>query len=55
MTVEEIMSRSVVTVSPDDSLEKARALFVEFHFHHLLVVGDGQLLGVISDRISLKR
>jgi len=54
MTVEEIMSRSVVTVSPDDSLEKARALFVEFHFHHLLVVGDGQLLGVISDRDLLK-
>lgn len=47
------MSRKVVTVAPDDSLEKVRALFAQFHFH-LLVVGERQLLGVVSDRDLLK-
>ncbi len=38
----------------DDSLGRARDLFNEHHFHHLLVVQGRELLGVISDRDLLK-
>ena len=49
-----IMSTRTVTVTMDDSLARARALFHEHHFHHLLVVQNKILLGIISDRDLLK-
>ncbi|MEK9141540.1 MAG: CBS domain-containing protein [Nitrospirota bacterium] len=54
LTVGDIMSRRVVTVSMDDTLAKVRELFTEFRFHHLLVLEERQLVGVISDRDLLK-
>ncbi len=54
VTVGRIMSRRPVTVSMDDTLAKAQALFAEFHFHHLLVIEGRRLVGVISDRDVLK-
>jgi acetoin utilization protein AcuB len=54
MTVESIMSRRVVTVGPDDTLATVRALFLRHGFHHLLVVEDGKLVGVLSDRDLLR-
>lgn len=53
-TVGQIMSRRVVTVSMDDTLAKAEALFAEFGFHHLLVLEQCRLVGVISDRDLLR-
>ena len=53
-TVRAIMSTRAVTVTMDDSLARARDLFNEFHFHHLLVVQGRELLGIISDRDLLK-
>ncbi len=53
-TVRAIMSTRVVTVTMDDSLARARDLFNEFHFHHLLVLHGRELLGIISDRDLLK-
>jgi acetoin utilization protein AcuB len=54
ITVGQIMSCQVVTITMDDTLAKAQALFNEFRFHHLLVVEQEQLVGVISDRDLLK-
>ena len=54
MTVEEIMSPRVVTVSQDDTLITISALLQKAHFHHLLVTEKGKLCGVISDRDLLK-
>lgn len=48
------MSRLVVTVALDDTLATIQALFKEHRFHHLLVVEQGELAGVISDRDLLK-
>lgn len=48
------MSRRVVTITMDDSLAKARELFTELRFHHLLVVEQRRLVGIISDRDLLK-
>lgn len=54
MTVDAIMSRDVVTVSPDTALMEIRSLFHERDFHHLLVVEGEELLGMISDRDVLR-
>lgn len=54
MRVSKIMSQDVVTVSMDDTLDKVRRIFSDNNFHHLLVVEDKKLLGVISDRDLFK-
>lgn len=54
MDVQAIMSRKLVTVSPDDSVLKVRELFLTWRFHHLLVTERRQLVGVVSDRDLLK-
>ncbi|QTH65280.1 CBS domain-containing protein [Psychrosphaera ytuae] len=48
------MSKPVVTVEMDDTLQTANDIFSHTHFHHLLVVDKGVLVGVISDRDVLK-
>lgn len=55
MTVDTIMSRDVVTVTPEMTLMEIRSLLHEKGFNHLLVVEpDDTLCGVISDRDVLK-
>lgn len=51
MIVDAIMSRDLVTVTPDTALMEIRRLLHERGFRHLLVVEpDETLCGVISDR-----
>jgi acetoin utilization protein AcuB len=51
MTVEEIMTRDVVTVTPRQTLADAMVLMSMHRFRHLLVTSaEGKLLGVLSDR-----
>ncbi len=52
--LEDIMTTEVVTVGMDDRLETVQELFDQFKFHHLLVVEDNALMGIISDRDLLK-
>ncbi|MFT4927527.1 MAG: acetoin utilization protein AcuB [Phenylobacterium sp.] len=54
MSVAKIMSTDVVTVEMDDPLWFVRDIFNRAAFHHLLVVGQDGLCGVISDRDLLK-
>jgi acetoin utilization protein AcuB len=54
VSIKRIMSKSVVTVSPDDPLHRIKEIFDRHGFHHLLVVEGGVLVGVISDRDLLK-
>ncbi|GAB3484536.1 CBS domain-containing protein [Marinomonas epiphytica] len=54
MKINDIMSSPVVTVELDDSLAVVDEIFRNTHFHHLLVVEDSKLLGVLSDRDLLK-
>lgn len=54
MTVDGIMSRDLVTVALDTTLMEMRSRLREAEFHHLLVMEDDDLLGVISDRDILK-
>ncbi len=55
LTVQEIMSRPVVTVSMDAKLSEVQAVFERERFHHVVVVEEGRAVGVISDRDLLKR
>jgi acetoin utilization protein AcuB len=54
MGVANIMSKRVVSVHMDDSLQSLRELFVATGFHHLVVEHDNKLQGIISDRDLLK-
>lgn len=48
LIVGDIMTTSLTTVDPDESIEESMALMTEKHIRHLPVVDEGQLLGIIS-------
>ncbi len=51
MLIAKLMSKNLVTLSLDDDLNKARALFNQHHIHHILILDDeDKLAGVITDR-----
>ncbi|GGF81822.1 CBS domain-containing protein [Alteromonas lipolytica] len=54
MSIPSVMTHRVVTVHMDDSLAVVREIFEASGFHHLLVVEEDKLVGVISDRDYLK-
>jgi len=54
MSVAKIMTREVLMIGMDDTLETVLEVFQKHKFHHLLVVEDDELVGVISDRDLLK-
>jgi acetoin utilization protein AcuB len=54
MKVQDIMSTRVVTVEMDDKLKVVKEIFDTVKFHHLLVVEEGKLFGVVSDRDLLR-
>lgn len=53
-TVAQIMTSTVITVGLDDSLKTVKKIFDNERFHHLLVIDEGKLFGVISDRDLFK-
>jgi CBS domain-containing protein len=46
--VREIMTRDVVVVSPDQTMDQAAELFELRDLHHIPVVGDGKVVGILS-------
>lgn len=50
MKLSMIASRSVLTIGPHDSFDKAIDLMEEHDVHHLPVVDGGRLVGMLSDR-----
>lgn len=54
MTVTDIMTTEVFTVGLDDTLGQIQKIFEKKKFHHLLVIEEGELLGIISDRDVFK-
>lgn len=47
-TVGAIMSRSVITCDPGDTVEQVMAVMTQRRFRHLPVVVDGELRGIVS-------
>lgn len=54
LTVGDVMTRGPWVVDDDAPLRQARSLMVDHEIHHLPVVRQGTLVGVLSDR-DLKR
>lgn len=54
MDITNIMSSQIVTVEMDDKLEVVKDIFDHTQFHHLLVIDNNKLCGIISDRDLLK-
>lgn len=54
MKISSIMTEKVLKVRMDDSFSTIRDILDTVSFHHLLVVEDKKLVGVISDRDVLK-
>ncbi len=50
MVVESIMTREVITIGMDETLGEVYKIFDKHKFHHLLVIEDEGLVGIISDR-----
>ena len=51
-----IMTKDVVTVKPEDSLEIVKELLFHKHFHHLPVINDdNELKGIITSWDLIKR
>ncbi len=50
MRVEELMTKKVITISPDDTVSAALELMGKNQIRHLPVVNGGDILGVISIR-----
>jgi acetoin utilization protein AcuB len=48
--VADIMSRRVIVLSEEDNLSQVAAQLERLHFHHLPVVDDGKLVGMLSQR-----
>lgn len=54
MLVRDLMTRDVVTIRLDETVGRIREIFEQSPFHHLIVVHDGRVEGVVSDRDLLK-
>ena len=48
LAVSDVMSHAVVTVAPGDSLKRAMGLMVRHRVRDLIVMSDGELVGVVS-------
>ncbi len=55
--VSSIMTTDIITVSPDDTMKKVEEIFEKEKFHHLPVIWDGHLVGMVSktDYLFFKR
>ena len=54
MKIKQIMSSPVVTVEMDDSLSVLNTIFSTTKFHHIVVLEQKALVGIISDRDLFK-
>ena len=54
MNVSQLMTRKLITVAPDDSVEGAVRLPRQRGVRHLLVMKEDRLVGIVSDR-DIKR
>ncbi|EIC23960.1 CBS domain-containing protein [Thiorhodovibrio frisius] len=54
LKIENMMTSPVVTVEMDDTLALVKEIFDNTHFHHLAVLEEGSLYGVLSDRDLFK-
>lgn len=52
--VRDIMTREVITLYPEDNLDRIEAGMQRYRFRHLPVVDDGKLVGLVTHRDLLR-
>jgi acetoin utilization protein AcuB len=50
MSLSKVMSKNLITLEIDDDLSKAKAIFDQHNIHHILILCDKQLVGIVTDR-----
>jgi acetoin utilization protein AcuB len=50
LTIGSVMTSAPVTVSEDEPLDRARALMVRHHIHHVPVMRGKEVTGMLTDR-----
>ncbi|SHH29111.1 CBS domain-containing protein [Clostridium grantii] len=55
MLVKEIMTKSVVSIAPDDTIEKAAKLMKEYDVGSIPVCRGNEIVGIITDRDIIVR
>ncbi|WP_448568389.1 CBS domain-containing protein [Thalassotalea ganghwensis] len=50
MSIEQLMSKDLITMNIDDDLALAKQLFDKHKIHHILVLNGKELAGIITDR-----
>ncbi|WP_281556470.1 CBS domain-containing protein [Thalassomonas sp. RHCl1] len=50
MSIADYMSTKLITLSMDDDLGKAKAIFDQHQIHHILVTDNKELVGIFTDR-----
>ena len=48
--IQEIMTRELLTINPETTLEECMALMTKWHIRHLPVMTEGHLSGIVSMR-----
>lgn len=48
--VRDLMTRTIISTEPEETVEAARGKLRNNHIHHLLVVEGGKVVGVLSHR-----
>ncbi len=46
--IEEVMTRDLITVSPEQSVNDCMALMTDKHIRHLPIMDEGHLVGIVS-------
>lgn len=54
MSIKSLMTTELVTIDANDYLSSVREIFELVTFHHILVLEDEKLVGIISDRDYFK-
>ncbi|MHB2169880.1 CBS domain-containing protein [Alsobacter sp. R-9] len=54
MRADDLMTRDVVTATPETSVDEAMEMMDEGYFRHLPVLEDGRLVGIVSIRDLVK-
>ena len=54
MNISEIMSSPIKSVTLDDFLKDVKDIFDSNDIRHLIVIEEGELIGIVSERVLLK-
>ncbi len=55
LSVNQVMTREVIVISAETTLEDCMQLMTDYHFRHLPVLEDDELVGIVSIRDLIKK